>query len=808
MNAQTSDTEQTGLLLLISRHWLLPVILAIFLVIVSFQNYLLFHTLAELFAIIVAFMAAVVVWQTYPLSHNHFLMYLGCGYIWVALLDMAHTLVYKGMSIIPIMVANPATQLWIGARYVEALMLLTAPLFLSRSINRSIATSLFGVVAVILFTLIMSGNFPDAFVEGEGLTTFKVVSEYVIIGLLIGALAHLWQQRLLLHRRFLVIITGSIILTICAELAFTFYVSVYGLSNLVGHIFKLFSFWLIYEAIVSNSLKRPVRVMSNDLRKEIEEHRRTELERKKHLHDVDERVKEIQCLHGVTEALRIRNTLDESFHDVIKIIPPGWHYPEYTKSRICFDDKEFFEAPFEPTEWKQTSDIIIGDKCRGAVEVYYTKEFPHLYEGPFLEEERHLIDSISKTLSEAIERKQAEVEKERLQRELQQSQKMESLGHMTGGIAHEFNNLLGVINGYAELAIDKYINKVDETLLGYMRNIMDAGNRAANLVTQMLAFSRKEQIDDVPLKLSHLIREDINMLRSTLPSTIEIETEIDPQLPSVLMNTTQLNQILMNLLINARDAMDGVGKLTVRLHLRHGLDTEDSVSHKSIKGDWIELSVSDTGSGIEPEIVENIFNPFFTTKEAGMGTGMGLSIIYRIMEDHGGHIMLDSELGKGTTFRMLFKPILDESDKTEYSNTEPVEILMGDGSEILVVDDEPMLAVHMSELLKHHGYEATYMSDSTKALELFKEDPERFSMLITDQTMPKMTGVELVEKLRLIRPELPVIICSGFSTKIDYKGAKELDIPYISKPVDANNLLRKIADLLGSNSGSDLTDNK
>jgi len=808
MNIQTSDTESSSLLLLINRHWLLPIILAIILVIVSFQNYLLFHTLAELFAIIVAFMAAVVVWQTYPISHNHFLMYLGCGYIWIALLDMTHTLVYKGMSIFPIMVANPATQFWIGTRYFEALILLTAPLFLSRSFNRYIATSLFGVVAVILFTLIISGNFPDAYVEGEGLTAFKVVSEYVIIGLLIGALAYLWQKRLLLHRNFLVLITGSIVLTICAELAFTFYVSVYGFSNLVGHIFKLFSFWLIYEAIVSNSLKEPIRVMSNDLRKEIEEHKQTELERKQHLHDMGERVKELQCLYGITKALHIRNTLDETFHDVIKLMPPGWHHPEYTRIRICFDDKEFFEVPFEPTEWKQTSDIIIDDKCRGAVEVYYTKEFPQIYEGPFLKEERHLINDISKTLSAVIEHKQAEAEKERLQRELQQSQKIESLGHLTGGIAHEFNNLLGVINGYAELAIDKYINKVDDTLLGYMRNIMKAGNRAANLVGQMLAFSRSEPVDDVPLKLSQLIREDINMLRSTLPSTIEIETEINPELPSVLMNATQLNQVLMNLLINARDAMDGVGKLTVRLHWRHGLDTEDSVSHKAIKGDWIELSVSDTGSGIEPEIVKNIFNPFFTTKEVGIGTGMGLSIIYRIMEDHGGHIILDSELGKGTTFRMLFEPILDESDELGYSNTESVEIPMGDGSEILVVDDELMLAAHMSEVVKHHGYEATYMSDSTEALEFFKENPERFSMLITDQTMPKMTGVELIEKLRLIRPELPVILCSGFSAKIDYKGAKELDIPYISKPVDVDNLLRKIAELLDANSSSDLTDDK
>jgi len=402
--------------------------------------------------------------------------------------------------------------------------------------------------------------------------------------------------------------------------------------------------------------------------------------------------------------------------------------------------------------------------------------------------------------TDITEIKQAEKEHARLNSELQQSQKMESLGHLTGGIAHDFNNLLGIINGYAGLAQDILLKQGESKLAEYVRNIHEAGARATALVAQMLSFSRGDQNENIPTQFAPLIKDEIKMLRSTLPSTIEIKSHIDPNLPDVLMNPTQLHQILMNLSINARDAMNGVGELTIRLKMAHDLDIESTVSHKPVKGDWVELCVNDTGSGIDSETIKNIFNPFFTTKEIGKGTGMGLSVIYRIMEDHGGHIMLDSELGKGSSFCMLFPPFLGDAANQSGLEQEPVEIPEGDGSEILVVDDEPMLAIHMSELVKNHGYEAFVVTDSTEALEIFKQDPDRFSMLITDQTMPKMTGAELISELRKIRPKLPVIMCSGFSDKIDPKGASELNIFYIDKPVDVKKLLLKIPALLNNNS--------
>ncbi len=781
------------------HRWLFSFSLVLFLIAVSYQNYLLFHTLAELFAIGVAVLAAVVVWQTYPFSRNHYLMYLGCGYVWISALDLMHALLYKGMHILAVFDANPATQLWIAARYCEALLLLSALAFLDRPFKRAAGIALFGLLTVALYALIMTGNFPDAFVEGQGLTRFKVFSEYLIMGILGAALVLLWRWRDRMDRRIHGLVSASILLTICAELAFTFYVSVYGLSNMVGHLFKLFSYWLIFEAIVHTTLKEPFRVLNQNLVREMEERKQAqesllasqashkeaqqlaaighwtldlvenelywsdeiyrifgidpgkfgasyeaflnvihpddrervnraytdsvknrtaydivhrtqmkdgavkyvnekcrtyyddagrplrsigtvqditertkaeqalvqsearfkgvfesgmighlfwdargdisdanetflqmvgytkeevlsgtvhwrdmtppeyreqddralqevidkgvitpiekeylrkdgtripvllgaatlpgpdvsgvayviditdkkrsedahrlaeenfllllnstaeaiygidmqgrcsfvnpaclrmlgyddgteligrdmhelihhsredgsrypleecriyrafksgegshvddevlwrrdgssfpveywsypmyqdgavvgsvvtfvdisdrkqaELEREQLLHDMGERVKELRCMFGITEAIRRHTSLEEIFHETVRLIPQGWHHSEYTRARIIFDDREFAEDPFQPSEWKLALDLIIGNQYRGAVEVYLTKEFPELDEGPFLQQERNLLNGIVKTLSEAIERKSAEAELQHL----------------------------------------------------------------------------------------------------------------------------------------------------------------------------------------------------------------------------------------------------------------------------------------------------------------------------------------------------------------------------------------------------------
>jgi len=274
-----------------------------------------------------------------------------------------------------------------------------------------------------------------------------------------------------------------------------------------------------------------------------------------------------------------------------------------------------------------------------------------------------MISHIVGTGYDITDREEAEVERTRIENELRQAQQMESLGQLTGGIAHDFNNLLAVINGHAGLALNKYLDN-KEKLISCVSNIKEASERAAGLISQMLIFSRMEQINDDSVQLGPLIAQDIKLLRATLPSTINIKSEIEPDLPDISMNASQLHQIIMNLAVNARDAMQESGELSVKLYWTHGLNTISPITHKPILGDWVELSISDTGSGIDPEIQERIFDPYFTTKEVGKGTGMGLSVIYRIIENHGGHIILDSELGTGSKFRLLLPPISNDSSNT------------------------------------------------------------------------------------------------------------------------------------------------
>ncbi len=266
------------------------------------------------------------------------------------------------------------------------------------------------------------------------------------------------------------------------------------------------------------------------------------------------------------------------------------------------------------------------------------------------------------TFNDITKRKQAETEQLHLQRELHQARKMEALGQLTGGIAHDFNNILGIILGNTELALGLATHNSEPRLAKYLVQIEKTGGRARDLIAQMLAFSRSESDDKQPLQLQSLIQSDLTMLRSMLPTSIEIKVEFE-EVAAVLMNPVQLNQLLMNLCINARDAMEGKGVITIRLSSAINVDVECVTCHQRVTGDWVELAVTDGGSGIDPDVLEFIFDPFYTTKDVGMGSGMGLSVIQGIMRSHKGHVLVETEQGKGTRFQLLFP--LAKSETTE-----------------------------------------------------------------------------------------------------------------------------------------------
>lgn len=396
------------------------------------------------------------------------------------------------------------------------------------------------------------------------------------------------------------------------------------------------------------------------------------------------------------------------------------------------------------------------------------------------------------------QRKESEEQERRLQRELNQARKMEALGQLTGGIAHDFNNMLGIIIGYSDLALSQLKSSEHPSLKKYLDNISQSGKRASELVKQMMVFSRKDAGHSEVVSFAVVAEESIKMLRSVLPSSISINVESEENLPSIKIDSVQLQQIMMNLCLNAKDAMDGEGTLDIKLGWHRNVGAECMACHKHIDGDWLELSVADTGCGMSTDVLDRIFEPFYTTKEVGKGTGLGLSMTHSLIDSHHGHILVETQVGRGTTFKLLFPPFIDQPDANEKKREEKTVLLdyTGQGEKILVVDDESSLASFVDNLLSGSGYQCVTRSSSIKALEVFSSAPTQFAMLITDQTMPALTGMGLIAEVRKYNPDLPVILMTGYSDTVNKEEANRQGIAYINKPFNSEDLLSCVANSL------------
>ncbi|MFH1241354.1 MAG: PAS domain S-box protein [Pseudomonadota bacterium] len=369
--------------------------------------------------------------------------------------------------------------------------------------------------------------------------------------------------------------------------------------------------------------------------------------------------------------------------------------------------------------------------------------------------------------------------RKKLQAQLQQAQKMEAIGTLAGGIAHDFNNILAAIIGYTEL-IGLRI-KDEAKVRRYLQELRKAGNRAKDLTGQVLTFSRQSGEEEQPLYVSVILKEGLNLLRASLPSTIEIRQKIQVDSGKILANPTQVHQVLMNLCTNAAYAMrEEGGVLEINLE-RIDVDSPTAALHPDLHpGPYVRLTVSDTGHGIPLENLERIFDPYFTTKEKGEGTGLGLSVVHGIVRSYGGAIEVNSEPGKGSTFQVYFPRI--ELDVKEIPRT--VEPFPTGNERILFVDDEESLVEMGKEMLEHLGYSVVTKTSSIEALELLRKEPDVFDLLITDMTMPGMTGERLAKEVMKIRQDMPVILCSGFSDRIDRDKAKEIGIKRLTmKPL-------------------------
>ena len=414
------------------------------------------------------------------------------------------------------------------------------------------------------------------------------------------------------------------------------------------------------------------------------------------------------------------------------------------------------------------------------------------------EKDKELLESIAgftaPVLNARLQRDRQEGDKKKFESQLIQSQKMEAIGTLSGGIAHDFNNILGSILGYTELSILGVPE--GSKLKKNLTEVFKAGKRAKTLIQQILAFSRKQELEQKPLQLKYIVKESLKLLRSTLPTDIEIKEDIAKDVGVVNADPTQMQQVIMNLCTNAGHAMQKEGGvLTVGL-ANVELDDIAAAQYVNINpGPYLRFSVSDTGDGITPDVKERIFEPYFTTKAPGAGTGLGLSVVHGIVKSHGGTITVYSEQGKGSTFHVYLPLIQEEAIKPEMDEQAP--ILTGN-ERILFIDDEPTLVEIGTLMLDRLGYKVTTRTSSIEALELFREKPNKFDLVITDMTMPKMTGDKLAQELMKIRPDIPIIICTGYSGRISEEKAIGMGIKaLVMKPLmmrDIANTVRKVLD--------------
>ena len=642
------------------------------------------------------------------------------------------------------------------------------------------------------------------------------------------------------------------------------------------------------------------------------------------LHDSRERLKKLDCLFATSNSVRTHTSLGEMFQAVVAAIPPGWQYPEITRSKLRFDEDEWVSESFEETEWKLSSDIVLAGKCRGTVEVYYLEERPTLDEGPFMQEERNLIDSIANTLSDALARRNAEEEKqksrtmfdslfslapvgiaiydadmryvsvnetlakingssidEHLQKrpiemlpeklgsavqvqmqeilrtgqpiinrefsgetvglpgvirtflasifpirgisqditglasivveiteakkteeKLRQSQKMEALGTLSGGIAHDFNNFLYPIIVNGKLLLENH--KTDSEEYPLLDDIVKSALNAKDLVSQILIFGRRSDNVDRVHDFVLVADEAMKLLRPALPQTISIERQFHTCAIPVLCNSSQLYQVMVNLFNNAQQAISHKGEIKVTLDVVE-IEKLECVNDTLLNGTFARLMVADNGVGMDDETRAKMFDPFFTMKKLGQGTGLGLATVFGIVQSHGGGITVSSKLGSGTMVAVYLPLAEDASD-------EPRETAAGRQDDIhyeniLFVDDDEPVRRSAQVCLERSGYGVTTASDGQEALEVFLADPKYFSLVITDQAMANMTGEDLSVELIKIRPEIPIIICTGHSVHIRPDNISELGIrAFLQKPTTPTKLRQVVREVLDESVSGQSTD--
>jgi signal transduction histidine kinase len=404
------------------------------------------------------------------------------------------------------------------------------------------------------------------------------------------------------------------------------------------------------------------------------------------------------------------------------------------------------------------------------------------------------------TLGAAIQRQRTKEALQKSEEQLQQSQKMEAIGTLAGGVAHDFNNLLTVILGNTQLALRSLQN--DDPIKRRLIEIEKAGNRATSLTRQLLAFGRRQRLERLTLNLNEVIADLMKMVQRIIGEDIEVAVKSEPELSLVFADPAQIEQVIMNLAVNARDAMPQGGQLAIETFNYEFEETQRRKYEYIQPGKYVVMMISDTGTGMDPEIKARIFEPFFTTKEIGRGTGLGLAMVYGIIKQHEGYIHVDSEAGHGATFK-VYLPVATEVVVEE---TQAVQLpLLGGTETVLVGEDEEALRALAKDVLEGLGYSILLAANGEEAVEMFKAQRAQIDMVLLDVVMPRMGGHEAYERIQALSPGVPVIFMTGYSSETvqsrfvkQNRFVEELGAPVLQKPYNVEILGRKIREVLDS----------
>jgi signal transduction histidine kinase/ActR/RegA family two-component response regulator len=506
-----------------------------------------------------------------------------------------------------------------------------------------------------------------------------------------------------------------------------------------------------------------------------------------------ERLKELRLLHAASRLLRPGRPLDASLlHALMEMIPPAFLHPDRTVVQLRCGGTTAQSEAWRTTRWSLTQPIACSNPA-GELVVGYLEDAEEDRD-PFLPEERELLASLAEMLEAFVARDQAERLRNSLEHQLRQSQKMEALGTLAGGIAHDFNNILTAISGNLALARAEVGSR--DPLLEPLDELERATARASDLVRRILLFSRKQDVAMRSIRLAAVVDEVAKLLRASTPPRIQVSVTHAPDAPRVLADESQLHQVLVNLGTNGIFAMgdgDGDGVLAFETDTMTVRSETSSDEAALVPGRYLRLVVRDTGAGINPEILDRLFDPFFTTKGSA-GTGLGLAVVHGVVQSHGGQISVESVVGKGTAFTILLPAHEAAPSATPIG---PTKIERGRGDRVLYVDDEEAIVFVMSKMLRSIGYQCEGFTSPVEALQAFRTTPHGFDVVVSDFSMPLMSGTSLARELQGIRPGIPVIVSSGYAADEIETGPETGVQAVIPKPVSIVELSHALAGLLG-----------